>query len=196
MQQQSFDNFDLSLTLCFSLVKCLTSAVLGDATLLATTAIRYPQPRAPRHAVPLAQPCPVAGWPRPVGTRALFKFVERGLASRSAATVNSVTPGVAMLCHQRVDDAWRALWPLNVTHARAARAAPARLAAARRSCRARLPSGIRQGLSPMPSKSKVDLVGNVRAKREQTYSLFQLSARSCKESKRERHFCFEKSYYR
>ena len=124
MQQQSFDNFDLSLTLCFSLVKCLTSAVLGDATLLATTAIRYPQPRAPRHAVPLAQPCPVAGWPRPVGTRALFKFVERGLASRSAATVNSVTPGVAMLCHQRVDDAWRALWPLNVTHARAARAAP------------------------------------------------------------------------
>ena len=37
-----------------------------------------------------------------------------------------------MLCHQRVDDAWRALWPLDVTHARAK-------------------------LSPMmPSKSKVD----------------------------------------
>ena len=141
---------------------------------------------APRRAVPLAQPCPVAGWPRPVGTRALFKFVERGLASRSAATVNSVTPGVAMLCHQRVDDAWRALWPPNVTHARAANAAPALLAAARRLCRARLPSGVRQGLSPMPSKSKVDLVGNVRAKREQTYSLFQLSAPSRKESKRER----------
>ena len=132
----------------------------------------YPLPyrrrkAAPRHAVPLAQPCPVAGWPRPVGTRALFKFVERGLASRSAATVNSVTPGVAMLCHQRVDDAWRALWPPNVTHARAANAAPA-LSVARRS-----PAlAVRQGLSPMPSKSKVDLVGNVRAKREQTYSLF------------------------
>ena len=181
MQQQSFDNFDLSLTLCFSLVKCLTSAVLGDATLLATTAIRYPQPRAPRHAVPLAQPCPVAGWPRPVGTRALFKFVERGLASRSAATVNSVTPGVAMLCHQRVDDAWRALWPPNVTHARAANAAPA-LSAARRGCCAGRAApaclAVRQGLSPMPSKSKVDLVGNVRAKREQTYSFFQLSALS------------------
>lgn len=57
---------------------------------------------------------------RNVGSCALFKFVERGLATRSAATVTSVTPGVAMLCHQRVDDAWRALWPLNVTHARAA----------------------------------------------------------------------------
>ena len=66
-------------------------------------------------------------------TTALFKFVERGLASRSPATFTSVTPGVAMLCHQRVDDAWRALWPLDVTHARAK-------------------------LSPMmPSKSKVDL---------------------------------------
>ena len=53
-------------------------------------------------------------------TTALFKFVERGLATRSPATVTSVTPGVAMLCHQRVDDAWRALWPPNVTHARAA----------------------------------------------------------------------------
>ena len=112
----------------------------------------YPLPyrrrtAAPRHAVPLAQPCPVAGWPRPVGTRALFKFVERGLASRSAATVNSVTPGVAMLCHQRVDDAWRALWPPNVTHARAANAAPVLSPSPRQPCwqragrAARLPSG-------------------------------------------------------
>ena len=90
--------------------RCYTSSYYSYPLPLAARA-------APRHAVPLAQPCPVAGWPRPVGTRALFKFVERGLASRSAATVNSVTPGVAMLCHQRVDDAWRALWPLNVTHA-------------------------------------------------------------------------------
>ena len=45
---------------------------------------------------------------------------------------NLRNPRVAMLCHQRVDDAWRALWPLDVTHARAK-------------------------LSPMmPSKSKVD----------------------------------------
>ena len=45
-----------------------------------------------------------------------------------------------MLCHQRVDDAWRALWPLDVTHARAK-------------------------LSPMmPSKSKVDLGSMERAK--------------------------------
>ena len=51
---------------------------------------------------------------------ALFKFVERGLATRSPATFTSVTPGVAMLCHQRVDDAWRALCPPNVTHARRA----------------------------------------------------------------------------
>ena len=111
----------------------------------------------------------------PHGTRALFKFVERGLASRSAATVNSVTPGVAMLCHQRVDDAWRALWPLNVTHARAQPCRHTEFAAlaGRRGCLC-LPllSRVCWVLSPMPLKSKVDLVGNVRAKREQTYSLF------------------------
>ena len=83
------------MTLCFSVVKCLTSA---DSCWMLVTAAQ-------------------TDWRK---TTALFKFVERGLATRSPATVTSVTPGVAMLCHQRVDDAWRALWPPNVTHARRA----------------------------------------------------------------------------
>ena len=89
---------------------------------------------------------------------ALFKVhrQDRGLArcstesgegsSRVRRRTSTVTfdgrdpRGVAMLCHQRVDDAWRALWPLDVTHARAK-------------------------LSPMmPSKSKVDLGSMERAK--------------------------------